>query len=198
MIPNAWSGFDFGLGEEVEMLRKTVCDFAQDKIAPRADEIDRTNTFPRDLWPQMGELGLHGITVEEEYGGSGLGYLAHCVAMEEISRASASVGLVLRRAFQSVRQPDPPQRQRSAEEEISRQVDLRRSSRRVGDVGARRRVGRRLDADPRREERRPLRPQRLENVDHQRADSRHAGGLCQDRSERRAARHHCVPDRERA
>ncbi|MBV9556334.1 MAG: isovaleryl-CoA dehydrogenase [Pseudolabrys sp.] len=93
MIPNTWSGFDFGLGEEAEMLRKSVSDFAQDKIAPRADEIDRTNTFPRDLWPQMGELGLHGITVEEEYGGSGLGYLEHCIAMEEISRASASVGL---------------------------------------------------------------------------------------------------------
>jgi isovaleryl-CoA dehydrogenase len=93
MIPNAWSGFDFDLGEDVEMLRKTASDFAQDKIAPRADEIDRTNKFPRDLWPQMGELGLHGITVEEEYGGSGLGYLEHCVAMEEISRASASVGL---------------------------------------------------------------------------------------------------------
>ena len=93
MIPNAWNGFDFGLGEEVEMLRKTASGFAQDKIAPRADEIDRTNKFPRDLWPQMGALGLHGITVEEEYGGSGLGYLEHCVAMEEISRASASVGL---------------------------------------------------------------------------------------------------------
>ncbi len=93
MIPNAWSGFDFGLGEEVEMLRKTASGFAQDKIAPRAEEIDRTNKFPRDLWPQMGALGLHGITVEEEYGGSGLGYLEHCVAMEEVSRASASVGL---------------------------------------------------------------------------------------------------------
>jgi isovaleryl-CoA dehydrogenase len=93
MIPNAWSGFDFGLGEEVEMLRTTARDFAQDKIAPRAEEIDRTNKFPRDLWPQMGALGLHGITVEEEYGGSGLGYLEHCVAMEEVSRASASVGL---------------------------------------------------------------------------------------------------------
>jgi isovaleryl-CoA dehydrogenase len=93
MIPNAWSGFDFGLGEDVEMLRKTAGDFAQDKIAPRAEEIDRTNKFPRDLWPQMGALGLHGITVEEEYGGSGLGYLEHCIAMEEVSRASASVGL---------------------------------------------------------------------------------------------------------
>ena len=93
MIPNAWAGFDFGLGSEVDMLRKTVSGFAQDRIAPRADEIDRSNTFPRDLWPEMGALGLHGITVEEEYGGAGLGYLAHCVAMEEISRASAAVGL---------------------------------------------------------------------------------------------------------
>jgi len=93
MIPNAWQGFDFGLGEDIDMLRETARGFSQDKIAPRADEIDRTNTFPRDLWPQMGVLGLHGITVEEEYGGSGLGYLAHCVAMEEVSRGSASVGL---------------------------------------------------------------------------------------------------------
>jgi isovaleryl-CoA dehydrogenase len=93
MIPNAWAGFNFGLGTEVDMLRKSVSAFAQDRIAPRADAIDRDNAFPRDLWPEMGALGLHGITVEEEYGGAGLGYLAHCVAMEEISRASASVGL---------------------------------------------------------------------------------------------------------
>src|SRR5215212_867615 len=93
MIPNAWQGFDFGLGEDVDMLRTTARGFAQDKIAPRAEEIDKTNTFPRDLWPQMGALGLHGITVEDEYGGAGLGYLEHCVAMEEVSRASASVGL---------------------------------------------------------------------------------------------------------
>src|SRR5512147_2745258 len=93
MIPNAWAGFDFGLGPDVDMLRRTVADFARDRIAPRADDIDRSNQFPRDLWPEMGLLGLHGITVEEEYGGSGQGYLAHCVAMEEISRASAAVGL---------------------------------------------------------------------------------------------------------
>jgi isovaleryl-CoA dehydrogenase len=92
-IRNTWAGFDFGLGSDVEMLRKTVSDFAQDRIAPRADEIDRSNTFPRELWPEMGALGLHGITVEEEWGGAGLGYLAHCVAMEEVSRASAAVGL---------------------------------------------------------------------------------------------------------
>jgi isovaleryl-CoA dehydrogenase len=93
MIPNAWAGFDFGLGPDVDMLRKSVHDFGQDRIAPRAAAIDRDNAFPRDLWPEMGALGLHGITVEEEYGGSGQGYLEHCVAMEEISRASAAVGL---------------------------------------------------------------------------------------------------------
>jgi isovaleryl-CoA dehydrogenase len=93
MIPNTWAGFDFGLGADVDMLRQTVAGFAADRIAPRADDIDRSNTFPRDLWPEMGALGLHGITVEEDYGGAGLGYLAHCVAMEEVSRASAAVGL---------------------------------------------------------------------------------------------------------
>ena len=85
--------FDFALGESVDMLRQTVRDFAQELIAPRAAEIDASNTFPRDLWPELGSLGLLGITVEAEFGGSGLGYLEHVVAMEEISRASASVGL---------------------------------------------------------------------------------------------------------
>ncbi len=93
MISNAWSGFDFGLGDEINMLRHSVSSFAQDKIAPRADDIDRSNTFPRELWPQMGQLGLLGITVEEKWGGAGLGYLEHCVAMEEVSRASGSIGL---------------------------------------------------------------------------------------------------------
>src|SRR4051794_14276285 len=93
MIPNAPRDFNFALGETADMLRESVRGFAADKIAPRADEIDRTNTFPRDLWPQLGALGVHGITVEEEFGGAGLGYLEHCVAMEEISRASGSVGL---------------------------------------------------------------------------------------------------------
>ena len=85
--------FDFGLGEELDLLRETVAAFADDRIAPRAAEIDADNKFPRDLWPELGELGLLGVTVEDQYGGSGLGYLAHVVAMEEISRASASVGL---------------------------------------------------------------------------------------------------------
>src|SRR6201984_2091910 len=93
MLSNSLPGLDFGLGSDIEMLRDTVRDFAQEKIAPRADEIDRSNSFPRDLWPQLGALGLLGITVEEEWGGAGLGYLAHCVAMEEISRACAAVGL---------------------------------------------------------------------------------------------------------
>ncbi|MGX1306115.1 isovaleryl-CoA dehydrogenase [Amorphus suaedae] len=85
--------FDFGLGETADMLRDSVRTFSDDRIAPLAAEIDSTNEFPRHLWPQMGELGLHGITADEEYGGSGLGYLEHCVAMEEVSRGSASVGL---------------------------------------------------------------------------------------------------------
>ena len=93
MLRNAARPFDFDLGETADQIRETVADFARNEIAPRADEIDRTNTFPRDLWPRMGALGLHGLTVEEEYGGAGLGYLEHVVAMEEVSRASASVGL---------------------------------------------------------------------------------------------------------
>jgi len=84
---------DFGLGETADMLRDTARRFAADRIAPLASETDAVNKFPRQLWPEMGALGLHGITVEEEFGGLGLGYLEHVVAMEEISRASASIGL---------------------------------------------------------------------------------------------------------
>jgi isovaleryl-CoA dehydrogenase len=93
MIPNIAPAFNFDLGETADMIRTTAREFAQDEIAPRAAEIDRSNQFPRDLWPKMGAIGLHGITVEEEFGGSGLGYLEHCIALEEVSRASASVGL---------------------------------------------------------------------------------------------------------
>ncbi|CAH1660044.1 Acyl-CoA dehydrogenase [Hyphomicrobiales bacterium] len=97
MAPGASSGLGFGLGfdlgETADAIRETVRSFAASEIAPRAEEIDRSNIFPRDLWPAMGALGLHGITVEEDYGGAGLGYLEHCIAMEEVSRASASVGL---------------------------------------------------------------------------------------------------------
>src|ERR1700733_5221623 len=93
MVQNSFPGLDFGLGSDIDMLRDTVRAFAQNKIAPYAAEIDRSNSFPRELWPQLGELGLLGVTVEEEWGGAGLGYLAHCVAMEEISRACAAIGL---------------------------------------------------------------------------------------------------------
>ena len=93
MTSNRMPGLDFGLGETADMIRSSVEGFAQAEIAPRAEAIDASNAFPRDLWPRLGALGLLGITVEEEEGGSGLGYLEHCVAMEEVSRASASVGL---------------------------------------------------------------------------------------------------------
>ncbi|HEY5066875.1 MAG TPA: isovaleryl-CoA dehydrogenase [Xanthobacteraceae bacterium] len=93
MIANSLPGLDFGLGSDIDMLRDSVRAFVADKIAPLADEIDRANAFPRALWPELGAMGLLGITVEEEYGGTGLGYLAHCVAMEEISRGSAAIGL---------------------------------------------------------------------------------------------------------
>ncbi|MEG8029664.1 isovaleryl-CoA dehydrogenase [Sphingomonas aerolata] len=85
--------FDFALGEAADMIRDTTQRFAKEKIAPLASKIDADDWFPRELWPAMGELGLHGITVEEEYGGLGLGYLEHVVAVEEVSRASASIGL---------------------------------------------------------------------------------------------------------
>lgn len=88
-----YSMLDHGLGEDINMLRDVVYKFAQAEIAPRASEIDRDNNFPADLWRKMGELGILGITVSEEYGGSNMGYLAHVVAMEEVSRASAAVGL---------------------------------------------------------------------------------------------------------
>jgi isovaleryl-CoA dehydrogenase len=93
MIPNDIPGMDFGLGETADMMRDTVRNFSADVVAPRAAEIDESNDFPRDLWPKLGELGLLGVTVEEEYGGAGMGYTEHVIAMEELSRASAAVGL---------------------------------------------------------------------------------------------------------
>ncbi|MEE3246662.1 MAG: isovaleryl-CoA dehydrogenase [Chloroflexota bacterium] len=88
-----YGGLDHSLGETIDLIRDTVQQFSSQEITPRAEEIDRTDAFPRDLWPRFGDLGLLGITVSEEYGGAGLGYLAHAVTMEEISRGSASVGL---------------------------------------------------------------------------------------------------------
>ena len=92
-VRSSYVGLDHSLGETISLIQDTVRQFSSQEIAPRADEIDRTDSFPRDLWPRLGDLGLLGITVSEEYGGSGLGYLAHAVTMEEISRGSASVGL---------------------------------------------------------------------------------------------------------
>ena len=86
-------GLNYQLGEDIDALRDAVYEFAQAEIAPRAAEIDKTDQFPMDLWRKMGDLGVLGITVGEEYGGANMGYLAHMIAMEEISRASASVGL---------------------------------------------------------------------------------------------------------
>ena len=88
--------FDDDLGEDIAALRHTVASFAAAELAPRAAEIDQTNTFPRDLWPKLGDLGLLGITVEEEYGGSGMGYLAHVVAMEEISKKPEVIVVISR------------------------------------------------------------------------------------------------------
>jgi isovaleryl-CoA dehydrogenase len=93
MATNRYPTLDFGLGETADMIRDSVRTFTDDHIAPIAAEVDRSNEFPRALWPELGALGVLGITVEEEYGGAGLGYLEHCVAMEEISRGSAAVGL---------------------------------------------------------------------------------------------------------
>ena len=93
MIPNDIPSLNYDLGETADMLRDAVRSFSADEIAPRAAEIDRSNEFPMDLWPKLGALGVLGVTVDEKYGGAGMGYLEHSVAMEEISRASASVGL---------------------------------------------------------------------------------------------------------
>ena len=156
----------------------------------------RATNFPRDLWPKIGALGLHGITVEEEYGGSGLGYLEHCVAMEEISRASASVGLSYGAHSNLCVNQIRRNGNDGAEAALSAEADFRRTCRRAGDVGAGRRLRRGVDVDARREEGRPLRAQRHQDVDHQRADRRHAGGLRQDRSGGRPARHHRLHHRK--
>jgi isovaleryl-CoA dehydrogenase len=133
-------GLNFALGEDIDALRASVRRFAEERIAPIAADIDRTNEFPSHLWNEMGALGVLGITASEEYGGAGLGYLAHCVVMEEISRASASVGL----SYGAHSNLCVNQIQRNASEEQKRRY-FRRACRCLGDVGARRGLGRRLD-----------------------------------------------------
>ena len=154
------SELNFDLGETMDMLRDTVRAFAADEIAPRAADIDHQNVFPTDLWRKFGDLGLLGITVEEEYGGSGLGYLAHVIAVEEISRASASVGL----SYGAHSNLCVNQIRRNGTEEQKRKylpkLGLGRACRRARHVGAGGRLRRRLDAHPRRQAGRPLHSQR--------------------------------------
>ena len=191
------ASLDFDLGPEIDMLRATVRDFAEDRVAPLAAEIDRTDRFPIELWPEMGALGLHGITVEEEYGGAGMGYLAHCVAMEEVSRASASVGL----SYGAHSNLCVNQIRRNGSEAQKRKYLPKLISgaacRRAGDERARRRLGCRLDAAARRQKGRPLGAERHQAVDHQRPCRRHPGRLRQDPARCRGARHHRLSDRER-
>src|SRR6266850_5727745 len=142
----------FEHGETVDMLRQSVRNFSQKEISPRAAEIDRTNQFPPDLWPKLGSLGLLGITVEEEYGGTAMGYLAHIIAMEEISRASASIGL----SYGAHSNLCVNQIRRNGSDAQKRKYLPKLVS---GDhVGARRRVGRRRHAPARRAPRRPVHP----------------------------------------
>ena len=164
--PRSTPQMSFGLGEVADALRETVARFAAAEIALLAAEIDRSDSFPRQLWPKMGALGLHGITVEEDWGGAGLGYLEHCVAMEEVSRASASVGCPTG-ALELVRQPDPLQRHGRAEAALPAAAPVR-GGRRPRHVGGRGGFRRALDAACRRKARRPLGHQRHEDVDHER------------------------------
>ena len=117
---------DFGLGETADAIRETTARYAADRIAPKAAEIDATNTFPRELWPEMGELGLHGITVEEEWGGAGLGYLEHVVAMEETSRLGLDRLDLRAHSNPALDPPRPPKRSANTAE-----ADPRRTRRRA-------------------------------------------------------------------
>ena len=182
MIPNAHRMFNFDLGETADAIRETVHAFSQNEIAPRAAEIDRSNQFPAR------SLAQNRRARPARHHGRG-GVWRHRARLSRALHRGrgdvAGVGRgrpVLRRAFQPLRQPDPPQRQRGAEAEISAEADFRRACRFAGDVGARRRLRRGVDEDPRREEGRPLCAERQQDVDHQRPRRRYAGGLCQDRS----------------
>ena len=165
------TGMSFALGEEIEALRDIRAPLRQEQIAPLAAEIDRTNEFPRQLWPEMGALGLHGITVAEECGGAGMGYLAHCVAMEEISRASASVGLSYGAHSNLCVNQIARNGTRGTEAPIPAEADQRRACRRPGDVRAGIGLRRGVDEAAGREARRPLHAERQQDVDHERAST---------------------------
>ena len=164
--------FDFGLGEDIDTLRATVAKFAAERIAPLAADIDRDNRFPRELWPELGDLGLLGITVEEEHGGD-RPRLPRTRGRDGGDQPRVRRGRPLvRRAFEPVRQPAAPLGHRCAEGEIPAETDLRRARRRARHERARRGLGRHRHAHARREARRPLRAQRQQDVDHQRPRSR--------------------------
>ena len=119
------SNLNFGLGETADLLRSSVHEFASQEIAPLAAEIDQSNEFPSHLWQALGDMGLLGITVSEQFGGTGMGYLEHVVAMEEISRSSRFSRSVLRRSLESCRQPDFLQRHRPTKTQILAQTHQR-------------------------------------------------------------------------
>ena len=174
-------GLDFELGEMADTIRDTTRRFAEDRIKPIAAKIDEEDWFPTELWPEMGALGLHGITVAEEDGGLGLGYLEHVVAQEEVARASASIGLSYGAHSNLCVNQIRRWASGGAEGEISAQIDLGRACREPRHVRGRGGIGRGLDEAQGRGGAGRLRPQRHQILDHQRAACRHARGLRQDR-----------------
>ena len=196
MIPNAWRGFDFALGEDVDALRETVARFSA-----RRDRAARRRDRPRQHVPARPLAEARRARRARRHGRGGIrrgrARLSRALRRHGGDFARLGVGRpLLRRAFQSLRQPDPPQRHRGAEAALSAEARLGRACRRARDVGAELGLGRRLDAHARRQEGRPLRPQRLEDVDHQRAGGRDLRDLRQDRSDRGRARHDGVHRRE--
>ena len=196
MIANAHRMFNFDLGETADAIRDTVRDFSRqrDRAARRRDRQEQPVSARPVAEARRARPARH-------HGRGGVwrrrARLSRALHRGRGNLARLGLGrAVLWRAFQPLRQPDAPQRQRGAEAQISAEADLRRACRRAGDVGAGCRLRRGVDEDPRREEGRPLRPQRQQDVDHQRPDRRNAGGLCQDRSGRRAARHHRLHHRK--